>query len=1008
MNCLFPRAQGLSKRGLLVVLLAFFCGISGFAFASTNDPGAYFSRSWQTEDGLPSSFVQSIVQTRDGYIWVATHDGLAKFDGVKFSLADPLLSPASDESSFTSLFEDRDGRMWVAREDGYLFHAKSGVFTEKVLPGRAAGEYVTSILQSRDGALWLGIATNGVLRLKDGRCDRWHQRNGLAHFSVRALCEDAAGTVWIATGAGLNQWDGERLKTITVRDGLLHNSIRALCADRAGNLWIGSHFGLTKKSGTTYKHFTKREGLSGSIVTAIIEDRNGQIWVGTFNGLNRIVGDKIFAETQNDGGSFDRVQSLMEDREGNIWVGTRDGLFQLRPRVITPYWQQRGLTHSSATSVMQDQDGNIWAGFWGGGLNKIDPSGRVSAFTLREGLSSDLVLTVHQSRRGNIWIGTDYDGGLNLYRDGEFVHFRQSDGLRDDGIKAMQDDSGGNLWIGTRTALLQLHDNKFHRFTSADGLPADSVEAILEGRDGTLWLGTSGGLASLRDGRFNLIGERDGLPHPAVSAIYEDVEGVLWLGTRGGGLTRLKNGKFFAYTTRNGLYSDELNGVVADDLGYLWMSCRKGIFRVSFNELAECAEGKISKVNCVVFDKSDGMLSVECKGAGRTAAWKTSEGRLLFPTSKGIVAVDPSRVTLNPAVPPVVIEGAAINGDPIDVSTLQQFTTDRPELTFAFTALSFTDPEKVRFKYKLEGLDDDWVEAEKVREARYVHVPPGNYCFRVIAANNDGIWNEKGASFVLTLTPPFWRSSWFLSVCVLSIIGMTTGAVRYISVRKYKARLRAIEQEHAVERERIRIAQDMHDELGARMTEVMLLTELASNAKTVPTEMRPQLNRISQAAREVVRNLDAVVWTVNPENDSIDRVVGYVQEFAQSYLELANIRCWFDFPEKVPNWPMSSEVRHHLFLVLRESLNNIVKHSGATEVRLRLCIDEKSLQFSIHDNGKGFCIDESSGFGNGLKNMHRRLETIRGELQMQSERGKGTEIRIHILLEELTNRRSTP
>ena len=955
------------------------------------DNNAYIAQSWQTEDGLPNNSVQALAQTKDGYLWVGTRDGLLKFDGLKFKSVDLPFS-TNKNRSIMALRQMRDGALWISAEEGRLIQYQNGGFDDVALSNDRRGDYVTTMIQGADDAIWLGGSTNGVMRWKSGHLDRWGQKEGLAHYSARSLCEDANGDMWIATGAGLHRLSKGALETYTVKNGLLHNSVRSLCRDHEGNLWIGSHLGVTRMRDGRFTHFSKGEGLSGSIATVVFEDSLGQIWVGTFNGLNRIVGNKVFNQTQSDGTPFDRVQSIIEDAERNIWIGTRDGLFRLRPRVVSTLTQQNGLTHNAATSVMQDLNGAMWIGFWGGGLNRYE-NGKVTAFTTREGLSSDLVLTMHMARNGELWFGTDYDGGVNLFQNGKFVRVREKEGLRDHAVRALQDDNQNNLWIGTRSALVAYHGGEFKRFNRADGLPGDVIEVIHQDKQQRLWFGTTGGLVR-RDGEsFTVFTTKDGLSDNSVTAIHEDDKGTLWIGTRGGGLNRLRDGKFSSCTKKKGLFHNEIFGIVEDDFGFLWMSSREGIFRVSKADFDNVASGAASKITSISFDKSDGLVSVECRGTGRSAACKARDGRLWFPTSKGVAIVDPRRVTVNVRPPAVVIEGSTFNGVPQDVTRPLRLVSKKGECTFAFTALSLSKPEKIHFKFKLEGLDDDWIDAGNQRLARYAHLPAGNFKFHVIAANADGVWNEGGATLGVILVTPLWQTPWFFALACVALLAATAGTVRYISVQRLHMRLKAIEQEHSIEKERTRIARDMHDELGARLTEVLLLSDIAERKTGDNTA---ELKKISNATREVVRNLDAIVWAVDPENDSLDRVVGYIHEFAELLLETAQMRCWFEAPEHIPGLPMVSDVRHSLFSVVKEALNNIVKHSGASAVWIRIQICDDQLQLSLEDDGRGFAPSAASGFGNGLKNMERRMKGAGGTFTLTSSPGKGTQIKIQI------------
>ncbi len=981
-------------RMLVWLCVAEACALGAAAATFTNQVSEHSACDWEMEDGVPSDTITAVTQARDGYFWLATKEGLVRFDGVRFVVMDEALFPPMRDHSFTALCEGRDGTLWVASADGSVRGVRKGRAFELPLPAAATSGLLTRLFESADGSLWIGTETNGVIRFKDGQVFRFTSKDGLAHNSIRSFCEDDEGCIWIATAGGVSRWKDGRFTRLTVEDGLLHNSTRVVYFDRQRNLWIASYLGLTRVQAGIMTHYRKREGLADNLITAIYEDRAGALWIGTFNGLNRMVEGRLFLETRDDGTSYDRVNSLFEDQEGSFWVGTRSCLSRLKPRVVTAYTEQQGLTYQNTSSVMEDSQGNLWIGFWGGGINKVR-DGCVTAYTRRERLSSDLVLTMHERRDGSLWFGLDYDGGLNLLEGNSFRHYRELEGLTDHALKAIQEDRRGNLWLGTRTGLVCFRDNLFHRYTTADGLPSDSIEAIYEDRAGRLWFGTEGGLAMLQDGKFVSFTTQDGLSHNIITSIHEDGEGTLWLGTHGG-LSRLREGRFTAYTTRDGLFHDQIYAVVEDDLGCLWMSSRQGIFRVSKGELNALGRGGSGPVACVSFGKKDGMASSECKGSGRTAAWKGRDDRLWFATRRGVVAINPRAARVNPLPPRVLLEELQVNGQPADLSRAVKLVARQQELVFRYTAFGFSAPEKLAFKYKLEGCDRDWINAGASRTARYNHLPAGQYQFRLIAANGDGIWNREGCELALVLTPPFWQTWWFRSLLSLLAVGMVAAVVRFVSVQKLHRQLAALEAQHAIERERARIARDMHDDLGANLTQITILGELAKRDADQPKRVVVHADAICNTARELVQSMDEIVWSANPGNDNLRRLAGYIFQYAENFLAATSIRGRFEHPLSLPDQPLSAEVRHNLFLVVKEALNNAVRHSQGNEVWLRLLASDSGLELRIEDNGKGFDPTAGHAFGNGLGSMQKRIADLAGHFDVQSVPGAGTQITVKL------------
>lgn len=976
----------------LWLISVFVSSVFGF---STNEISPYASRQWQSDDGLPQDDVRALCQTSDGYLCVGTTQGLVRFDGIRFRLMEGGAIAETKNRGRTLVCAGSDNTLWSATEDGTLRLWKDEKVSELQLPTSATNISFTSIFSSRDGALWMGTEFNGLFRFRNGKFAHWNVRAGLAHRSVRSICEDKEGTVWVATAAGVNRFDKNKITKLTTQNGLPHNSIRVVCADRNGNLWIASNFGLTRWKDRVVSNFTKKDGLSDNLISVIFEDRKGTIWVGTLNGLNRLVNGRWLTETRSDGTSYDRVNSIFEDREGNLWIGCRDGLGQLRSRAVTTLTKQQGLTHNTATSVFLDRSTNLWVGFWGGGVNKIE-NGKTTAYTTHEGLSSDVVLTIHQGRQGDLWFGMDYEGGLTLLRNGKFTQYNSRSGLKDQGIKVLHEDSRSNLWIGTRTALLRFKDGNFSRFTTQDGLPADTIEAMHEDREGRLWIGTTGGLALWQEEKCKAFTTADGLSHDSVTSIYEDPSGALWLGTRGGGLNRWKNGKFTSWTTRHGLFHDQIFTILEDEFGFLWMSSPQGIFRVKKKDLDEFVPGSGKMLSCNSFGKVDGMASVQCKGSDKTAACKTPDGRLWFATAKGVAVVDPGNIDINQLPPPVFIE--EVMADKSRVLSIESQTSRPPvarsldlvlkpgrgELEFHYTALSLRQPEKNRFRYKLEGVDSDWVDAETRRVAYYHNIQPGNYTFHVIGCNNDGVWNALGAKVKLSLLPHFWQTWWFQSSVVIGVGLIFVGA--------YRLRISRLQE---IERLRLRIAADLHDEVGSTVGSISVLSEMLRDFGEMGGEEKKDVAKINQLSMQTASSIREIVWFINPEYDTLHELLLRMKDVAESLL--SGIAYRLETPAENLSRKLSLEFRQHFFLIYKESLANIMKHAKASSVEIQLSEKAGEWVLSIRDDGAGFDPNTASK-GNGLRNLRRRAAKLNGTLEIESQPGQGTRVQLVVRL----------
>ena len=828
-----------------------------------------------------------------------------------------------------------------------------------------------------------------MTRYRDGKFRNFTERNGLAANSVWGLCEDRQGNLRIATIRGLSRLDKEgTISTFNIMLGKAANSLKFVCKDQRGRIWTGSNEGLNCVDGETITTYGVAQGLPDQRVCAALEDRSGQLWVGTYRGVTRLVDGKLAPRTSRDGAFGDLIRTLFEDHEGNIWAGAEDGLYLLIPARFTAYTTQQGLSRNNVMSVYEDRAGTIWIGTWGGGLNQLKGE-NITSDGGAGGSSQDLVLALHQGRDGSLWVGMDHGGGLVRLKDGARYSVPRASGLIDAAVRAIHEDRQGALWVGTSHGLNVFREGKCETYTVADGLPADTVWVLLEDSDGKMWIGTDGGLSCWQEGHFANSTTREGLSHNSVKALYQDREHTLWIGTRGGGLNRYKGGKFTAYTTRQGLFSDEIYEILEDDFGYFWMSCRKGIFRVSKKALDDLDRRVIHMIPCSAFGRADGLPSIQCNGVAKPAGWKARDGRLWFATIRGVVVVEPG-IKTNEQPPPVFIEevmagGRSLRPDALAANDSLSLTIPpgRGGIEIHYTALSFQAPRKNRFKYLLEGVDPEWVDAGARRSVSYNSVTPGKHLFRVVASNNDGVWNETGATLSLLFVPHYWQTWWFKPV-----LGLAALLVLTLLYRTRVTRLRAIE------RLRIQIAANLHDDVGARLTKVAMVTELVDRETKDSHPNKPHIRNIFSTIREITQAMDEIVWTINPKNDTLDNLANYVFQYAQDYFQDTGVSCRLDVPAQLPDRPLSTEVRHNLFMAVKEALNNTLKHAEASEVRIGLGVADGRMTITITDNGRGFLIDQARAKGNGLENMTRRLAQIGGRLVLESAPGSGTSIRL--------------
>lgn len=968
----------------VVLSLLVMSGPAQAADRTTNSTARYNVRVWQTDEGLPHNSVHAVTQTPDGYLWVGTREGLARFDGARFVPLEDAAAPELKHAWITALGVSRDGSLWIASESNGVTRLKDGRFTRFTAADGLPGDQIQCFLESRDGSLWLG-GDRGLSRFEAGRFTRITGSELLNNNSVKALYEDARGILRVATVKGLVSVNAEGLvSTNNFGIGPVTGVLKAVCEDRQGRLWLGATDALLRLMDGKLGSYAANKTLPEKITTSIYEDRAGQLWVGTYGGLTRRVDGTLTPWWLNKAPIGDLIYTIYEDREQNLWVGGRDGLYRLSPARFVTYTTQEGLNCNNVTSVCEDLFGDLWFGTWGGGVNRLH-GGQFSVITATNGLTQDTVLSLHESRDRSLYVGMDYPGGLNRVRPGGSNDFVRPPGLINAAIRVLHQDRRGALWIGTSKGLNVLRDGALETFTT-NGLPGGNVTALCETRAGPIWIGTDGGLSRWADGKFTNVTQREGLSHNDVNAIYEDADETLWVGTKGGGLNRLRAGQWTSYTTVQGLFSEEIYEIVEDDRGYLWMSCRRGIFRVNKQEFAALDQGTIPALTSTHFVRADGLATVQCNGVAKPAGWKSRDGQIWFPTIRGVVAVQPG-IRINPQPPPVWIEEVRAGHRLLRTGSLANpaapSVTVPPgagDVEIHYTGLSLQVPEKVRFKYRLEAVDKNWTDAGAQRSVTYNNLAPGRYQFTVIAANNDSVWNETGATLALVVLPQFWQTWWFN----LALFAVPAFAL----VWAYRARGRRLRE---IEQLRIRIASDLHDDVGARLTKVAMITEQVERETDV-NAARPHIHMIARTTRDITRAMDEIVWTINPKNDTLDNLANYIFHYAQEYFQNTGVRCRLDLPPALPEHTLSTEYRHNLFMAVKEALNNILKHAGAAEARIRLAVADDRLTIAITDNGRGFAADRAHPGGDGLVNMRERLRQVGGSLRLESAPDRGTTI----------------
>ena len=1004
---------------LVAILLAFVRPEAhGQTLTNVNIPAqsAEFAiESWRTDEGLPQNTATAVIQTRRGYIWAGTYNGIAQFDGIRFQVFDSSNTKGLANSRITSLHEDAAGAVWIGHDAGEVSRFVEGEFTTIPHPDEWGRTPIKDFAEDELGDVWALNQLGMALRLRDGRIVKPAGLMAENPFVNPCVAMDARARAYVVRNGVVARFTSDGYAVMNFGDPAERPYYDGIASARDGSVWVVGEGKVRKWGGTNWAADVGTFPWTGLTVTLMHETTAGRLLLGTLqNGL--LAFDPAtgwFNLNRTNGLPQDWVCSLVEDREDNLWVGTHGGLALLRERKVRMQnppddWQGRPVL-----SIMRAHDGAVWAATEGAGVYRFKDGGW-SHF----GLGNLFVWSVFEDSQNQIWAGT-WGGGLFRLEQGSFVMQTNLIAAADP-VVALKESPAGTLWIGTGAGLVRMQSNVVERFAHLGGAAAGDVRVIEEGAHGELWLGTQGsGLGRFKDGQCQTFRTIDGLAGNFIISLCCETNGTLWIGTLDMGLCRFKDGRFSSITPAQGLLGNIIYHIEDDHLGNLWFNSPKGLFRVSKQQLNACADGKLPRLEPLSYGRAEGMTTLAGTGGFTPSGFRAPDEHLWFSTARGIAVVEPESAHPNPVRPPVWIEEVFVEGQSLSMSresaarssrarspglvvprnrvTLQP---GRRQLDVQFTALSFTAPERVRFKYQLEGLDPGWVEAGTRRRVTYPFLPPGNYTFRVTACNNDGLWSETGDALAIEVQPYFWQTWWFNPF--LAILGAVVLALIFFleSRRRVRRKLERIARERELEHERARIAQDIHDDLGASLTRIGMLSQSAAGDLSDPPRATANLNLIYDTTRELTRAMDEIVWAVNPRHDTLESLTNYISRFAQDFLETAQIRCRLAMPLQVPEASVRSEVRHNLFLAFKEALNNAVKHSRANEVRITLQFVRGGFTLGVADNGVGFDQQRVSGgvhpAGNGLRNLRSRLAQVGGHSQIHSAPGEGTRIEFFV------------
>jgi signal transduction histidine kinase/ligand-binding sensor domain-containing protein len=950
---------------------------------------------WTVDNGMPENEIRGITQTPDGYLWIATFNGLVRFDGVHLTVFSRE-TPGLLSNQFGTMLQGRGGDLWLDSVDRGVVRYHNGVFGAYGRQYGVPAEIINGLTGDDHGDVWV---------LSAGRIVRWDEASN--HFvdvapqspsmRYRSLLWDSAG-FWIRQHETIRCFAHGRFVDFTLPRQILKDDLWGAALDQSGTLWLETVNG-------------KRVRITADNVSQMIPaGSTGEVTVGTtYNkSLEMHVGPRLqrtFQFLSSNHAVSVTPWHFYEDRQGNLWIGTLErGLYRLQNQSIRSYSTEQGLIDRDTYATYEDRSGALWIGAWHSGLSRF-ADGKFTSYTMADGLPNELVLAMFQDREGRFWVGTH--GGLSIFDRG---HFRIPSGptLPDEAVvQAICQDRQGTLWFGTRQGLARYENGVTRFLTRKDGLAADDTHAILETANGDLWVGGYGGMTRIRNGEFTHWTEKDGLPSANIWSFYEDNDHVLWIGTYDGGLVRFKDGKLSSYSVKDGLFDNGVFRILEDAHGYFWISCSRGVYRVSKRDLNAFASGDLKKVTSTAYGKIDGMLDIECNGGVEPSGIKTRDGKLWFPTRNGVAVIDPESVVHDPVPPLVMIESSLVDNVATSVNAPLRIPPGRPNVEISYTAPNFINAAQTHFKYRLEGLDSNWVDAGGRRIAYYSHLPPGGYVFHVIAANSDGVWNQEGKTLAVTVLAPFYETRWFQLLVLLTLGALVATAWRYrvSQLQQAQAAQQAFSRQliASQEAERKRIAAEMHDSLGQRLVVIKNLAFLLLRSKkSAPADDSDAqtIAEISDEASSAIAETREISYNLRPFQ--LDRLG--LTKAIEAMVRTTGIASAIRFTSELDNIDdvFPEDLRINFYRIVQESMGNIMKHAQATEVKIRVKRSIVNVILTIEDNGRGFTPDERSPLpsrsGFGLTGMGERARLLGGELKVRSTQGRGTTVLFEIPL----------
>lgn len=961
--------------------------------------------------GLKSGIVTCLLNDKEGNIWICTSGGVSKYDGHSFT--NFTTSEGLIDNDVRSILQDRKGNIWfgtlkkgLSMYDGYSFTN----YTEK---NGLNNNAVVGLTEDDNGNIWIATYGGGVSKFNGQYFENFSHKQGLVDDSVNCILKDKSGNLWLGTCEGISKYDGSSFTNYIFPETRYNNTISML-QDKNGKLWLGTYGGglLCLEKNAFYRYSTA-EGLTDNDVFSLLQSRDGHIWIGTHNGLSEFDGTSFKNFKEEDGLSNSNIYSLMQDAPGNIWIGTGGGgLLKYIPNSFNHLTASEGLPKNFIFSLYNDYTGNLWFGSWRGGVTKYDGY-TLKTFSDSDGLPANDIRSITQDKKGNFWFAT-YKG-VAKYNGKFFIWLTEKDGLVNDDVNDIFIDKDGNLWFGTEKGVSKYDGSKFVNFLYGDK-KVIAVNLICQSSDGYILICTSNGLYRYENKNFYMLSKMTDTP---VNTVIEDSTGNLWIGASNG-LFSYDKKHLVSLTENSGLVNNDVIGILQDHLGNTWFSTRFGLSKLTPHKnillRKRVQEGKQLEED--VFFKNyryeDGYLGI---GGSKQAILETKNNTVWSATNKGVTFFNPSKeiADTNPihtVITSVKISGQMINWNSLvqnkdsivqlkDGTRLMKYQFDsisrwshlpgnlclghyNNNISFDFEGTTTNQPEDIKYRYQLEGFDKYANALTNQSTVSYGNLPPGHYTFKVSALNSDGVWGTE-ASFPFAIRTAWWKTGWFIFFLSVVFLVLLFFVIRFIYGYQLRKQKLFLEKQMAVQYERQRISSDLHDEIGSTLSSINIYSNLAKSEK----EKEAYLDAIAANVNEVVSKLDDLVWKINPKYDTLGSVIQRLMFYIEPLAAAKNILLDVRDSEPLRSQKLDAETKHQLFLVLKELLNNSVKHSGCKILKIEFTVYKSLLQVMLTDDGKGFEEPQVPSHRNGMNIIRQRVYKMHWQLTIKTATGEG-------------------